>query len=39
IDYKNQIKKYIEILQQTSNKKNEGYLINIDRNELINVAK
>ena len=39
IDYKNQIKKYIEILQQTSNKKIEGYLLNIDRNELINVAK
>lgn len=38
IDYKNQIKKYIEILQQTSNKKIEGYLLNIDKNELINVA-
>lgn len=37
-DYKNQIKKYIEKLQQTSNKKIEGYLLNIDRNELINVA-
>ena len=37
IDYKNQIKKYIEILQQTSNKNIEGYLLNIDRNELLKV--
>jgi ATP-dependent helicase/nuclease subunit A len=36
-DYKNQIKKYIDILKQTSNKNIEGYLLNIDRNELINL--